>query len=418
MKTPDIIPFEASEKRKVLRVARETGVLPYDDLDRLLLDALKTQAGKTALLRALQNVVISDSRNLDDLLYEHIDTHAEVSAASGDDYRLFAQQVRSLRRLTRSEEHLLARRLEFARERLRQLIDRTELPREARDRIIDRGITTGLLGSDENDGEASNDSAAIRAVFPVGRPGRIEQSIAREYARLREHFVERNLYLVIGMSSNYRTYGLPAMDLIQEGNASLIRAVEKFDWRKEVRFQTYAAFWVRQAIERLITANRGMVRVPNYIQQKMRRFRREGLLPRNQKDMDVRDVSKLFEVSAKNAARLMETDRGCFSLDAPLGEDNDSFASILEAEPEQTGMGQSELSDLHDALHEVMGRHLTPQEREIIAKRYGLGGTERLTLEQIGEQMGVSRERVRQMQVKAIGKLNTRGLLDELEGFL
>ena len=129
-------------------------------MDRLLLDALKTEAGKTALLRSLKNVVITDSRNLDDLLFEHIDTHAHVSVASGDDYRLFSQQVRSLRRLTRSEEHLLARRLEFARERLRQLIDRTELPREARDRIIDRGITTGLLGSDENDGEASNDSSA------------------------------------------------------------------------------------------------------------------------------------------------------------------------------------------------------------------------------------------------------------------
>jgi RNA polymerase sigma factor (sigma-70 family) len=115
-----------------------------------------------------------------------------------------------------------------------------------------------------------------------------------EYGRLRAHFVERNLYLVIGMSAAYRTYGLPMMDLVQEANASLIRAVEKFDWRKDVRFQTYAAFWVRQAIERLITANRGIVRVPNYIQQKLRRLRREGKLPRSQREMDVRDVSQQF----------------------------------------------------------------------------------------------------------------------------
>lgn len=417
MKTPDILPFEPAEKRRVLRVARETGVLHYDDLDRLLMKALDTEASATALVRALQNVVIVDSRNLDDLLYESIDTHAEVSAASGDDYRLFAQQVRSLRRLTRSEEHLLARRLEFARERLRRLVERTELSRETQDRILDRGISGSGL-REEIDDRSEDDVEALRAVFPSGNPSKVEQGIAREYARLRQHFVERNLYLVIGMSSNYRTYGLPVMDLIQEGNASLIRAVEKFDWRKDVRFQTYATFWVRQAIERLITANRGMVRVPNYIQQKMRRFRREGKLPRNHKDMDVRDVSRLFDVSEKNAARLMETDRGWFSLDVPLGEDNDSFASTLEAEQGESGMPQSELSDLSDALKEVMAKHLSAQEREIIRKRFGLGGTKIQTLEQIGEQMGVSRERVRQMQMKAIGKLTTKGLLDELQGFL
>jgi len=244
------------------------------------------------------------------------------------------------------------------------------------------------------------------------------RSVSHDYERLRGHFVERNLYLVIGMSAAYRTYGLPVMDLIQEGNAALIRAVEKYDWRKNVRFQTYAAFWVRQAIERLITANRGIVRVPNYIQQKMRRLRREGKLPRNHKDMDVRDVSTLFDISAEGAARLMETDRNWYSLDVPVGEDNDSFASILEAEEGDDGMPTSELRALGNRLDEVMSKHLTEQEREIIRLRFGLRGAARRTLDQIGAQMNVSRERIRQMQVKALGKLNTRGLLEELGGFL
>jgi RNA polymerase primary sigma factor len=208
------------------------------------------------------------------------------------------------------------------------------------------------------------------------------------------------------------------MDLIQEGNASLIRAVEKFDWRKDVRFQTYATFWVRQAMERLITASRGMVRIPNYIQQKMRRFRREGKLPRNHEDMDVRDVSRLFAISPKYAARLMETDRGCFSLDSPLGGENDSFAKTLEAEQEGPNMGPCELNDLSEALRDVMHLQLSAEERGILVKRFGLGGVKILTLDEIGRQMGVSRERVRQIQMKAIGKLNTRGLLDELEDFL
>src|SRR5690606_8586938 len=150
--------------------------------------------------------------------------------------------------------------------------------------------------------------------------------------------VERNLFIVIGMSAAYRTYGLPAMDLIQEGNTSLIRAVEKFDWRKGVRFQTYAAFWVRQAIERMITANRGIVRVPNYVQQKLRRLRREGKLPRNHREVDVGDLSEMFDTTRASAARLIETDRNPFSLDVPLkGDDGDiSFAALLEADtPEE-----------------------------------------------------------------------------------
>ena len=412
MKIPEVIPFESVEERKVLRLARKTGVLHYDDLDRLLIEALQTEASRAKLARALEGVSLIDSRDPSDLLFEHIDFQSESSRFGSDDYRLFADQVRSLRRLSRSEEHLLAKRLEFARERLRVLVDQTGLPSEDRDRILDRGL-----------GQATNtdawDAEMIRAVLPTGRLGKLERNIAREYARLRQHFVERNLYLVIGMSSGYRSYGLPVMDLIQEGNASLIRAVEKFDWRKDVRFQTYATFWVRQAIERLITASRGMVRVPNYIQQKMRRFRREGKLPRNHKDMDVREVSKLFEISPKYAARLMETDRGCFSLDSPLGDDKDSFAQSLEAE-EQGGsnVGPCDLNDLSEALKDVMRRQLSPEERDVLVKRFGLGGIKILTLDQIGRQMGVSRERVRQIQMKAIGKLNTRGLLDEMEDFL
>ena len=411
MKIPEVIPFESAEKRRVLRLAREAGVLHYDDLDRLLIEALQTEASRAGLAHALRGVSLIDSRNHEDLLFEHIEFQSEKIRLGGDDYRLFADQVRSLRRLSRTEEYLLAKRLEFARERLRLLVEQTGLPREDRDRILDRGL--GLAVNAD-----AWDTEMIRAVFPAGRPGNLERNIAQEYARLRQHFVERNLYLVIGMSFGYRSYGLPVMDLIQEGNASLIRAVEKFDWRKDVRFQTYATFWVRQAMERLITASRGMVRIPNYIQQKMRRFRREGKLPRNHEDMDVRDVSRLFEISPKYAARLMETDRGCFSLDSPLGGENDSFAKTLEAEQEGPNMGPCELNDLSEALRDVMHLQLSAEERGILVKRFGLGGVKILTLDEIGRQMGVSRERVRQIQMKAIGKLNTRGLLDELEDFL
>ena len=252
MKTPELAPFEPAEKRRVVRDARDCGFLAYDDLDRLLLHAAETKARMTALLRSLSTVRIVDARDPDDMLKESLGAPL-AGMASSDDYRRYADQVRTLRRLTRAEEHTLARRFEFTRERLRQIVERTRLPKETRERIVEHGVNCESLRLELQDLDelSGEELEGLVASLPCESRDPIVQNVVAEFERLRSHFVERNLYLVIGMSSAYRTYGLPVMDLIQEGNASLIRAVEKFDWRKNVRFQTYAAFWVRQAIERL-----------------------------------------------------------------------------------------------------------------------------------------------------------------------
>jgi len=422
MKKTELVPFSPARKRRILREARESGQLPYDQLDQLLVEVSASNAGMTTLLRSLEGVCIIDSRDPDDVLAITIDSGTKSDRKrSKDALSLYNDQVRSAPRMARAEEHVLARRLEFARERLRLLVDRSKLPDESRDRILDRGLNCSALRGEleVQPGLSTYDIDEILASLPCTSSDSFVRDVVDEYDRLRSHFVERNLYLVIGMASAYRTYGLPMMDLIQEGNASLIRAVEKFDWRKGVRFQTYAAFWVRQAIERLITANRGIVRVPNYIQQKMRRLRREGKLPRNHKDVDLKDVSSLFETSAEGAARLMETDRAWFSLDLPLGdEEQASFASQLEADEPDDSISASERAALGERLQEVFVERLTEQERRILIQRFGLGGTLPRTLEQIGREMNVSRERIRQMQVKALAKLKGRQSKETLKDFL
>jgi RNA polymerase sigma factor (sigma-70 family) len=169
----------------------------------------------------------------------------------------------------------------------------------------------------------------------------------------------------------------------------------------------------------MITANRGIVRVPNYIQQKMRRLRREGKLPRNQREMDVREVQRHFDTSSEGARRLIETDRGFYSLDAPLNDEDSSFASMLAVEePQDEAMSAAEQLALSERLDDVLGETLTPQEKDIIRLRFGLGGATPQTLDQIGERMSVSRERIRQMQVKALDKLQKPRLLEELKDFL
>ncbi len=410
MKNEKTLPFTPSERREILKLAREAGEISYDRLDRLVVESATTAPKMRGLLRSLHGVRVAISRDPNDILHEPLEIDFALGSGSDSNhFNRYAEQVRRLPRLNRNQEHLLARRLEFARERLRDSIRDMSISEDLRETLLMHGVNC-----DEDLGETKSDT------LPCSQLSTETREAAAEYGRLREHFVQRNLYLVVGMASAYRTYGLPMMDLIQEGNASLIRAVEKYDWRKDVRFQTYAAFWIRQAVERLITANRGIVRVPNYVQQKMRRLRREGKLPRNHKDMDARDVSQHFDMNLKTAVHLMETDRSWFSLDMTFRDDdnNGTLGSTLAADEEDETMSRGEFELLERRLEDVLKECLTEQEQDIITMRFGLGGTKPRTLDQIGALMSVSRERIRQMQVKALDKLQKPRLLEALRDFL
>ncbi|MHC5210303.1 MAG: sigma-70 family RNA polymerase sigma factor [Planctomycetota bacterium] len=413
MKKQAPTPFPPRERARVLRTARERGSIAWPELDRLLLDACETAPRMTALLRSLRGVCIVDDG--DEIFRHRLDLGFPVEGGR-DAFARYSELVRSLPRMTRQEEYALARRLEFARARLEQEAGRADIPKDLREALFTGASCSALDKALEGKRPVRSDRLVSLPCRNIGSP---VQVACFDYNRLRGHFVERNLHLVVSMAFNYRTYHIPMMDLVQEGNSSLIRAVEKFDWRKDVRFQTYAAFWLRQAIERMITANRGIVRVPNYIQQKMRRLRREGKLPRNQREMDVNEVQKHFGTSPEGARRLIETDRGVYSLDAPLGDEDSSFAAMLAAEESiSEEMSAAEQLALSKRLDGVLGENLTRQERDIIRLRFGLGGAKPQTLDQIGERMSVSRERIRQMQVKALDKLQKPRLLEELKDFL
>jgi RNA polymerase sigma factor (sigma-70 family) len=323
----------------------------------------------------------------------------------------YIRDVLAIPHLQRADELRLAKRLEFVRRRFYQaLVGAGVSPRRANE-ILDYSRLRPLL-----DGDHERD--AMFRGLPRGERLKAIRNAAVEYGTVRDEFVRRNLPVVIAAAAGYRTYGIPLLDIIQEGNAGLIRAVEKFDWRKNVRFRTYATFWVRQAIERGIAANKGILRVPNYLQQKLRRLRREGKIPRRNEETSLRELAKVFELPERVVHGLLETERATRSLDVPVGEQGDATLSSLipdETDPELVMPWERPvmISRIHEALSS-----LTAHERRILEYRYGINRAEPMTLEQVGRVMNVSRERVRQLQVRALRKLQAPGVMSRLAGFV
>jgi len=336
---------------------------------------------------------------------------APVYSAGQDIYFQYINEIRKRARMTRDEEYLFAKRMEFFKRRVIKAVNNCKVSKEKAEYFLQN---TSCLGHP--------DSVNVGPICEqLGRCPRGKKSVihvnCKSYNRCRANFVERNLHLVINLTQPYRTYGIPIMDLIQEGNAALIRAVEKFDWRKQVRFQTYAAFWVRQAVERAISASKGIVRVPNYIQQKMRRFKREGKLSSEKNHISAREVSEAFEMSNEVAGHLLETERTHISLHAESSDEGESTLNSLVADEPEDFVPQDEIKALKNKLYEALA-DLTEQERIIIKHRFGLDDTELKTLDELGEMMNVSRERVRQVQIRALQKLKKPRLLESLQSFL
>lgn len=406
----------SSDRADILKEARASGSIRCEEIDGLLdrfQDAAAFDRGVQQLLGELDGIAILASE-------WSVRGDAEQLSAGGprrrgdardEPFSTYVREIGRIPRMEREDEVLLARRMEFLRLRFRRAILAAGVSVRIAQEILDSSRIKPLL--DDQDGQG------LARHLPGGAAGVAVRRACADYCAAREEFIERNLHLVIGAAAPYRTYGVPLLDLIQEGNAGLIRAVEKFDWRKSVRFRTYAAFWIRQAIERAIAFNKGIVRVPNYMQQKIRRLRREGVINRPDRETTVKDMSRAFDLSREVAGHLLETQRATRSLDQGMGEDGeDPLAGLLAADEQPLMLLDSEVPLLKSRIAEALAS-LTDQERLILQCRFGLGGsTATMTLEEVGRKMKVSRERVRQLQMRAIRKLQAPNVRSKLVQFV
>ena len=233
------------------------------------------------------------------------------------------------------------------------------------------------------------------------------QRVVREGERARARLTHANTRLVVHIAKKYVNNGVPFMDLIQEGNLGLIRAVEKFDYRRGFKFSTYATWWIRQAITRALADQARTIRVPVHMSEQISKI--TAVTRRLEQDLGRKptpeEIAAEMDMSPKRVERILEIAQRPLSLEMKVGEDADSeLGDFLpdEGSPEPTEQAGREL--LREEIESVLGS-LSRREAQVLELRYGLVDGTAHTLEEVGEKFGVTRERIRQIETKAIRRL-------------
>ena len=242
----------------------------------------------------------------------------------------------------------------------------------------------------------------------------------QEYEAVKRQLSSGNLRLVVSIAKKYRNRGLSFLDLIQEGNTGLMRAVDKYEYRRGYKFSTYATWWIRQAITRAIADQARTIRIPVHMIDVLSKLRNVGkrLLQEYGREPTTEELASAADIPLEEARRVLSIGRQPVSLDRPVGESEDcSFGEFIEDGGSENPFKSANNGLLRDRIDGLL-KTLTYREREIIRLRYGLGDGYSYTLEEVGRIFKVTRERVRQIEAKAVRKLQHPVRSGQLEGFL
>ncbi len=303
-----------------------------------------------------------------------------VNAGVSDSVRLYLQEIGETNLLTMQEEVWLATRME------RGLMAEARLAEE----ILDDIERADLL-ADKLDGEAA-----------------------------RTHLIQANLRLVVSVAKKYIGRGLSFLDLIQEGNIGLMKATDKFDYKRGFKFSTYATWWIRQAITRAISDQSRTIRLPVHVGETINRVRKTGhrLQQILEREPTNEEIARAMDLTDDKVRQVLDVSRHPVSLEAPVGQEGDAFlGDFIEDQsipaPIEVASQQLLRAQIGDALDK-----LTDRERKIILLRYGLDDGRYRTLEEVGREFGITRERIRQIEAKALRKLRHPMFSRNLKGYL
>jgi len=238
----------------------------------------------------------------------------------------------------------------------------------------------------------------------------LAKRIKRGDKAAREHMIKANLRLVVKIARDYEGMGVPLLDLISEGNIGLMKGVERFNPTKGAKLSTYASWWIKQAIKRALSNQAKTIRLPVHVVDRLALIRKAEVKLREVFDREPTDeeVAEELELDTKKVRQYRDASRAPLSLDAPVGEDDSSRVSEIIADSNAANPFEEIRRGTDTALVREVLATLTERESSILALRFGLNGDNEMTLEDVGERFGVTRERIRQIQELALKKLRTK----------
>lgn len=383
---------------ELIQSCRREGHVAGQRIDELLVGAPLTGNLQKLLVRELNRTRLP-------VIHERL-SEVRFDATDEDDSRSYDLEidilgVDDLVQLTRADEQLLFKRFEVARDLFLHAHDQAFPKDPAQD--------------------VSEVDLLLQKTRPENRGGRIGRlrlglflQRAREFVALREDIVQCYLFLVARIARRYSHFGMPIDDLVQEGNIGLLRGVNKFDWRRNCRFGTYATWWIQDGIKRSLSNNLRTVRVPIYLQQRLRRLMRTGEIGPGEEVQDDNTAG----LSPKEVRRVLRLSSGTVSLERTIDpDDRGSLRDLLEDERTPAPAEIIEENGLRRRVRQVLSS-LPEREREVLKLRFGIGCDRTHTLEEIGTRFEVSRERIRQLQMSALSKLKLSDRSRELAAYL
>ena len=379
---------------KLLGLGRSQGYVTYDDVMEAIPAAeLNIEQLEDALAALIeQGIEISDVELEEPVMEEKVKKevvapdatpgYTDLTAIDVDDsISLYLREIGRIPLLTAEQEVSLAKRMEAGRTSKRRL---------------------------SKDGNLSSEQ--IRELRETVRDGQSAQ----------EHLIKANSRLVVSVAKKYVGRGVPFLDLIQEGNIGLIRAVNKFDYRRGFKFSTYATWWIRQAVTRAIADQGRTIRVPVHMYEQINRLARvtRQLVQELGRDPTTEEIAEELGVSPKKVERTIKVAQRPLSLEMPVGEEDDSFlGDFIEDSDAPSPTDQASQQLLRDQIDDIFVS-LTPREVRILQLRFGLVDGYSYTLEEVGKKFGVTRERIRQIEAQALGRLRHPSRSRKLRDFL